>query len=300
MTFGFGRKGHEHEHDDPEIVLAQLNTQLNPQLKQALIDTEAIITPEDEAHVQSVLKRFLVAEKLDVDRTLARLEKHVSWRHQAIPKGGIQETSIVDQINQHKVLLQPKGPDGRPLLVIRVARHFATTTVECEAMVTFCLEAASRLCDSLPVTGDGKIWALFDLHGVKWANMDRHALASCFHILEQQFPERVYKIFMLDAPFIFDALWKIVSPFVDPHTRQKVAFIQGLDPFLQEVDKTIAPEIYGGKAEEVPVEVAVRRMNSSFFTNNSSKCSSEGVEKAASLEEQRGEEEENVAAVAAV
>jgi len=93
--------------------------------------------------------------------------------------------------------------------------------------------------------------------------MDRHALASCFSILEREFPERIHKIFMYDAPYIFDIIWKIVNPFIDPHTRKKVAFITGLDPFLNEVDKSIAPEVYGGVCEEVPVEVAVRRMNGS-------------------------------------
>ncbi|KAG7670612.1 hypothetical protein Ndes2526A_g00388 [Nannochloris sp. 'desiccata'] len=262
MTLGFGSKGHEHEHEDPNLVLAQLNEQLSPNLKQALINTDAISRPEDEAHVQSVLNRFLVADKFDVERTLLRLEKHAAWRQQNVPKGGIPETSVLDQINQHKVLLQPKGPDGRPLLIIRVARHFATTTTGCETFVTFCLEAASRLCDTAPV-GDGKLLALFDLQGAKWANMDRHALSSCFSILEREFPERIHKIFMYDAPTIFDLLWKIVSPFVDPHTRKKVAFIQGLEPFLNVVDKSIVPEVYGGVCEEVAVEVAVRRMHGS-------------------------------------
>jgi CRAL/TRIO domain len=182
-------------------------------------------------------------------------------------------------MNQRKILLQPKGPDGRPLLFIRVARHFATTTIECEAFVTYCLEAASKMCDALPV-GDGKLWAFFDLQGVKLANMDRHALSSCFSILEREFPERIHKIFMFDAPFIFEALWRIVSPFVDPHTRQKVAFVSGLDPFLAVVDKSIIPRAYGGVAEEVPVEVAVRSMNASVENGGSSgKVTAGGEEK---------------------
>jgi hypothetical protein len=99
MTLGFGRKGHEHEHEDPTVSLARLNEQLSPQLKQALIDTEAISRPEDEAHVQSVLKRFLHAEKLDVERALARMEKHAAWRKQAIPKGGIPEVELLHLIS---------------------------------------------------------------------------------------------------------------------------------------------------------------------------------------------------------
>jgi len=91
----FGRKGHDYEQEDPNVVLAQLNEQLSPQLKQALINADAISRPEDEAHVQSVLKRFLVADKLDVERTLLRLEKHAAWRQQAIPKGGIPEVCSI-------------------------------------------------------------------------------------------------------------------------------------------------------------------------------------------------------------
>ena len=87
MTLGFGRKGHLGENEDPELHLKQLNEQLSPQLKQALIDTETIIRPDDEPHVQSVLRRFLVAEKLDVNTALRRMEKHVVWRQQVAPQG---------------------------------------------------------------------------------------------------------------------------------------------------------------------------------------------------------------------
>jgi hypothetical protein len=95
MTRGFGRKGHELKHEDANVVLAQLNKQLSPQLKQALIDTDAISRPEDESHVQSVLKRFLVADKLVVERSLLRLNKHAAWRQETIPKGGIPEVCLL-------------------------------------------------------------------------------------------------------------------------------------------------------------------------------------------------------------
>ena len=172
------------------------------------------------------------------------------------------QASVQAQIMQQKILLQPNGPDGRPLLIIRVNHHFPTTTAECEQFVIYCLEAASRMCDRAATAptapSDGKMWAVFDLKSIKWANLDRHALFSCFNLLNRHFPERIHKIFMVDSPLMFDALWKIVSPFVDATTRQKVGFVRGHERVSKEVDASVLPVAYGGIAEEVPVEVAVR------------------------------------------
>ena len=185
------------------------------------------------------------------------------------------------EIEQQKVLLQSRGPsDGRPLLIIRVSRHFPHGhPEEVERFVIFCLEAASKLVDQVSSTpSDGKMWAIFDLNDVKWVNLDRHALFSCFHLLNCHFPERIHKIFMLDAPIAFYALWKLVSPFIDPVTKKKVAYISGNSQLLTEVDPTIVPEAYGGTAEEIPVEVAVRVFKlQSNNDNNSSQLDSPKV-----------------------
>lgn len=255
MTLGFGSS--ESQPADGEL-LAELQAAVSEELLRSLEKTEEIIRPDDEEHVRSVLYRFLAAEKMNVAHALTRLEKHAEWREEAVPTGGISEASIEKQIEQQKVLLQPRGPDGRPLIIIRVSKHFPTTHEECERFVIFCLEAASKLVDQAGAASDNKIWALFDLADVKWVNLDRHALFSCFHLLNCHFPERIHKIFMLDAPMTFYALWRIVSPFIDPVTKRKVGYIYGHTGLLAEVDPAIIPEVYGGTGAEVPIEVAVR------------------------------------------
>ena len=161
---------------------------------------------------------------------------------------------------QGKVFLQPCGADGRPLLVIRINQHRPVNDIaQVERFVVYCLEAASALCDH-PGNPDGKLWALFDVVGVKWANMDAHALMSCFKLLNDAFPERVSTIWMLNSPGIFNSLWRMVRPFIDPVSRDKVRFVAGPDGtslLLGSVDPEIVPVAYGGAAEEVPVEAAV-------------------------------------------
>lgn len=41
-------------------------------------------------------------------------------------------------------------------------------------------------------------------------------------VLQGYYPERLAKLYFLNAPFIFGAVWKVVSPFIDSRTRRKV------------------------------------------------------------------------------
>lgn len=190
------------------------------------------------------------------------IRKHFMCGLRSPPCLRLLQSEVAHQLAQEKVLLQPCGKDGRPLLVIRVAKHHQIRDIsEVERFVVYSLEAAATMCDLHPANPDMKMWALFDCEGVKWANMDAHALRSCFHLLNLAFPERVEKIFMLNSPMIFDALWRLVRPFIDPVSRSKVEFVhgkKGIANILETVDPAVVPVAYGGSTEEVDVGSAVR------------------------------------------
>lgn len=45
-----------------------------------------------------------------------------------------------------------------------------------------------------------------------------------FLSLQDYYPERLGKMFMVHVPFVFMAIWKIVCPFIDSNTKKKVNF----------------------------------------------------------------------------
>lgn len=54
--------------------------------------------------------------------------------------------------------------------------------------------------------------------------------------------DRLGQLYMYDAPGIFHALWKLVSPFIDHHTRSKIKFLYGKEG-IAEFQRAFPPEV---------------------------------------------------------
>ena len=61
--------------------------------------------------------------------------------------------------------------------------------------------------------------------GIGLGNLDTKALRAVFEVLQQHFPESLSELWFLNAPFIFWGLWRVVSPFIQPATRDKIRFL---------------------------------------------------------------------------
>lgn len=60
-------------------------------------------------------------------------------------------------------------------------------------------------------------------------NLDVGALQAVFEVLQQHYPERLGELWFLNAPFIFWGLWRVVSPFIQQATKEKIKFLSGRD-----------------------------------------------------------------------
>mmetsp|Transcript_7449 Transcript_7449/g.6371 ORF Transcript_7449/g.6371 Transcript_7449/m.6371 type:complete len:133 (-) Transcript_7449:7-405(-) len=67
-------------------------------------------------------------------------------------------------------------------------------------------------------------------------------------VTNDNYPEVLGSMFVVNAPFIFTAIWKIVSPMVDPVTRSKITVLgSSYQPTLHSVvDPSQLPDFLGG------------------------------------------------------
>ena len=72
-----------------------------------------------------------------------------------------------------------------------------------------------------------------------------------FTIDEKYYPERLYKTYLINAPWYFTALYALVSPWIDPKTATKIVVLGSdyLDTIREDIDDSEIPVELGGSKE---------------------------------------------------
>ncbi|RWW07006.1 hypothetical protein BHE74_00015992 [Ensete ventricosum] len=81
-----------------------------------------------ESQMQEVdnfmLRRFLCARDLDIEKASFLFLKYLKWRRTAVPNGFISEAEIRNDLSQKKVYMQGFDKTGQPIVVAFGAKHY--------------------------------------------------------------------------------------------------------------------------------------------------------------------------------
>nr|XP_023885340.1 phosphatidylinositol transfer protein 3-like [Quercus suber] len=202
-----------------------------------------------------MIRRFLRARDLNVEKASALFLKYLKWRQTFVPNGSISASELPHEIAQNKMFIQGFDKTGRPIAVVLGARHFQTEG-GIEEFKRFVVYGLDKLCSRMP-PGQEKFVFIADLEGWGYSNSDIRAYLGALSILQDFYPERLGKVFIIHAPYIFMTVWKIVYPFIDKNTKKKILFVENKSlksTLLEEIDESQLPEIYGGQLPLVPTQ----------------------------------------------
>ena len=76
------------------------------------------------------------------------------------------------------------------------------------------------------------------------------------------YPETLWKLFIVNAPFIFRSVYSIISPFIHPVTKEKIKILGGPSKYLPEllkegVPKSAVPKFLGGDHPDVGLHAMI-------------------------------------------
>lgn len=72
-----------------------------------------------------------------------------------------------------------------------------------------------------------KVVLFIDYKGYSLANAPPMKTSmEILHILQNHYPERLKRAYMINPPWIFSTFWTMISPFVDPVTKEKIQFVR--------------------------------------------------------------------------
>lgn len=91
---------------------------------------------------------------------------------------------------------------------------------------------------------DGYMTAVWDCGGQGYKNMDASLVTAHDGIIatmKNYYPECLQLLLIVDPNLIFRLIWKVIVPFIDPRTRQKVHMVTDHDELLEYFDPEDLP-----------------------------------------------------------
>ncbi|XP_052203848.1 uncharacterized protein LOC127809158 [Diospyros lotus] len=202
-----------------------------------------------------MIRRFLRARDLDIEKGSNLLVKYLNWRREFVPKGSISASEIPNELAQNKLFMQGVDKMGRPVVVGFGGRH-KPAKGGLEEFKRFVVYSLDKICARMP-NGQEKFLCIGDFEGWGYTNSDVRGYLAALSILQDCYPERLGKLFVIHVPYLFMTAWKAVYPFIDKKTKKKIVFVEDrklTSTLLADIDESQLADIYGGKLPLVPMQ----------------------------------------------
>ncbi|KAL8995520.1 MAG: hypothetical protein Q9188_006788 [Gyalolechia gomerana] len=174
------------------------------------------------------LLRYLRATKWNVQDAASRLQATLTWRHEY----GLENHSpeyISPENATGKQVIQGYDIAGRPCLYLNPGKQNTERSNKQVEHLVFMLE---RTLDLMPA-GQEMLALLINFD--KKMGGDRPPLwqgKQVLNILQSHYPERLGRSLVINIPWVVWTFFKLINPFIDPATREKLKFDQDLRQFV--------------------------------------------------------------------
>jgi len=201
------------------------------------------------------LCRYLRARDWDLDKAKELLIESLSWRREYKPHCITAEDVLRELKNEGKMYRNGKDKLGRSIIYMKPGLDNTTPEKEKELKVKYLVYLLEKAILAMDETqGAEKIVWIIDyrnysspmgLSSFSYLKMAKEIV----DILQNHYPERLAVAFVISAPWFFSLFWKMVSPFLNDVTKNKLKIINGNDfsPIYEIIDLDELEEDYGGK-----------------------------------------------------
>lgn len=214
----------------------------------------------------ATLLRFLRARKFDIEKAIEMYVACETWRKE------FGTNTILDDFQYHeKPQIMKYYPqyyhktdkDGRPVYIEQLGnvdiekmnkittqeRMLKNLVWEYEAFTYYRLPACSRKAGHLIETS----CTILDLKGVgiRTASSVYSYIREASYIGQNYYPERMGKFYVINAPYGFSMVFKMIKPFLDPVTVEKIHILGSgyQKELLAQIPAENLPVSLGGKSD---------------------------------------------------
>lgn len=181
-------------------------------------------------------RRHYRAENGDVETAIKKIKATIAWRQQfevekiktCFNQDGDKEMQKIIALENATGKIYVRGYDreGRAVLYLRPGMENTRHELNNMRHLTYQLERA--IACTRQKCGKEKINIVIDYKGFKLRNAPPMSTTKhTLDILQNHYPERLHRAFICNPPLVFRTFWAVMSPFIDPVTKEKIVFCHG-------------------------------------------------------------------------
>lgn len=186
--------------------------------------------------------RYLRATKWHVEEAIDRIELTLAWRREFGISEPFDKDNEVDgkltgpENETGKEVILGYDNDSRPCLYLKPGRQNTKTSQRQVQHLVYMLE---KVIDYMP-SGQDSLALLIDFKahpvGTQGGKIPPVGTGrQVLHILQTHYPERLGKALLTNIPWLGWTFLKIIHPFIDPLTREKLVFDQPFENYVPKV-----------------------------------------------------------------
>jgi hypothetical protein len=191
------------------------------------------------------LLRYLRATKWHEKDAEKRLLETLTWRREY----GVEELTAE--------YISPENETGKQVILgydkeARVCHYMSPgrqNTEPSPRQVQHLVYIVERVIDMMP-PGQETLALLINFKQSKTRSNTAPGIGQArevLHILQHHYPERLGKALIINMPWIVTGFFKLITPFIDPHTREKLKFNEDMSQYVPQ--EQMWSEFSSGKLE---------------------------------------------------
>ncbi|KAG6813394.1 hypothetical protein H0H92_011371 [Tricholoma furcatifolium] len=214
---------------DPRANLSDVEQQMYDEVLNHLSDAAYSIPEEEKGELteaekfwlsRECLLRYLRAVKWKTSAAaIQRLEATLRWRREYGIYDVVNASHVEPEAVTGKQVLFGYDVRGRPGLYLFPSRQ---NTDEPERQIQFTVWMLESTIDLM--SPGVETLALLINYGDRAKNPSLSVARTVLKILQDHYPERLGAALILNVPFLLNAFYKLINPFIDPVSREKMKF----------------------------------------------------------------------------
>ena len=207
---------------------------------------------EDEHYYTSLFNttRFLIAREFDFKKSLTMWENWCKWRVSYRPHETKFE-EIANELETCKSFHLGEDKNHNAVIILLMSRNDPNVSDE-ETLRFGCWAVETATALSEQVYGGKKITFIVDKRNFSKKQMGKGGnklMKDAAKILQDYYPERLEKFYLIGADWYFRILFGIVRPFLSEKTRNKLNLIDDTSHLFKHISADNLMKEYGGNID---------------------------------------------------